>query len=332
MKRSISFKICSKLYIIIVASILATMSVSVAAQVNYELVLVGDPGNPSDVTSFGRVEYTYQIGKYEVTIGQYTAFLNAVATESDPYGLWNQSMKVANIQGINRTGSLGSYSYSVMNTSSTGSSSESMPISGVSWFNVARFANWMANGQPIGPESSGTTESGAYNLNGINSGAAVVKNTINPNTSESPTFYIPSENEWYKAAYYGGNESYYVFATQSNTTPSNVIGSGVVNHANFLSDAYNGYCVPQSQLFSSTQTYLTDVGLFTGSGSYYGTFDQTGSVWEWTDLDRSLSKSRGLRGAAWTSVPPYMQSSYRLITVPSTISVNVGFRLAAPSS
>ena len=31
---------------------------------------------------------------------------------------------------------------------------------------------------------------------------------------------------------------------------------------------------------------------------------------------------------AWTSTPPYLQSSYRLVTVPSTISVNSGFRLA----
>lgn len=315
--------------ILIIVSVIPLSEVN-AASVNYEMVAVANPGNVNDKTGFGAVAYNYAIGKYEVTIGQYAVFLNAVAKESDPYLLWNKSMKVANVQGIDRTGSVGNYTYTVMVTSSTNASSESMPITGVSWFNAARFANWMANGQPVGAESSGTTENGAYALNGAINGEAVAKNILNPNTAAAPVFYIPLENEWYKAAYYNGSGTYYTYATQSNNLPSNVVGSGMVNHSNYLADAGNGYCVSQSQLLSSTQTYLTDVGLFTDSQSHYGTFDQTGNVWEWNDLDGKASKLRGLKGAAWTSTPPYMVSSYRLIAVPSSISVNVGFRLAGP--
>jgi len=312
--------------------LLILIMVPAFAQINYPMVTIGNPGNASDKNSFGAVNYQYLIGKYEVTIGQYTAFLNAIAKESDPYMLWNKGMKVANVQGIERTGNQGNYSYHVMQTSSTNSSSENMPVTGVSWFNAARFANWMANGQPTGNEDSTTTENGAYNLNGITNGIAPARNTINPNTGLAPTFYIPLENEWYKAAYYDGTGSYYKYATQSNAVPSNTIGNATTtsNGANYLADSQNGYCVSQSQLFESTQTYLTNVGLFVNSPSHYGTFDQTGSIWEWTDLDGKASKSRGLKGAAWTSTPPYMQSSYRLITVPSSISVNVGFRLASP--
>lgn len=300
--------------------------------VTYDLVSVGNPNNASDSTGFGAVDHNYKIGKYEVTIAQYTAFLNAVAA-SDPYGLWNKSMMAANIQGISRAGESGSYSYSVMNTSSSGTTSANMPITGVSWFNAARFANWMANGQPSGVEDSTTSENGAYNLNGAKSGAAVAKNAINPNTAAAPSYYIPTENEWYKAAYYSPSLNnnaggYYVYATQNNATPSNLIGGSGSNSANYLADAGAGYCVSQSQKLDMTQTYLTDVGTFTTSPSYYGTFDQTGSVWEWHDSKSTRSLSRGLRGAAWTSTPPYMQSSYRLITVPSSVSVNVGFRLA----
>ena len=36
----------------------------------------------------GSVGYNYNIGKYEVTAGQYTEFLNAVA-RTDTYGLYN---------------------------------------------------------------------------------------------------------------------------------------------------------------------------------------------------------------------------------------------------
>ena len=40
---------------------------------------------------YGSVAYTYQMGKYDVTVGQYCQFLNAVA-KTDTYGLYNGSM------------------------------------------------------------------------------------------------------------------------------------------------------------------------------------------------------------------------------------------------
>jgi len=47
-----------------------------------ETVTVGNPGNAGDTQNqgiFGVVDYVYAIGKYEVTAGQYAAFLDAVA-------------------------------------------------------------------------------------------------------------------------------------------------------------------------------------------------------------------------------------------------------------
>jgi hypothetical protein len=188
-------------------SLLLTLSAllfSVAAHaepIAYTLVPVGNPGNDTDpVTGYGRVDYSYQIGKFDVTIGQYTAFLNAVAA-TDTYSLYNASMTTnLNVAGISRAGSSGSYTYSVINN---GGNSASRPITFVNWFDSARFANWMANGQPTGAQSSTTTENGAYALVGVdNGGVAPAKNITNPNTSAAPTFFIPTENEWYKAAYY----------------------------------------------------------------------------------------------------------------------------------
>ena len=57
------------------------------AGIAYPTVNVGDAANPSDYTGYGRVDQAFSIGTYEVTIGQYAAFLNAVA-RSDPYGLY----------------------------------------------------------------------------------------------------------------------------------------------------------------------------------------------------------------------------------------------------
>src|ERR1051325_11726840 len=80
-------------------------------------VPVGDVGNPNDPATgnvYGGVNYAYRIGKYEVTVGQYTAFLNAVAA-TDTYALYNSSMATdLNIAGIARNGTPGSYSYSVI--------------------------------------------------------------------------------------------------------------------------------------------------------------------------------------------------------------------------
>ena len=52
---------------------------STASALTMETVTVGNPGNPNDSTGYGAVSYTYNIGKYEVTLNQYTEFLNAVA-------------------------------------------------------------------------------------------------------------------------------------------------------------------------------------------------------------------------------------------------------------
>ena len=65
-------------------------------------------------------------------------------------------------------------------------------------------------------EDSTTTENGTYNLNGATSGCSCQKHHQS-NTGAAPTFYIPSENEWYKAAYYNGAEHITHFATQNNT-------------------------------------------------------------------------------------------------------------------
>jgi len=77
-----------------------------------EFVTVGNPGNAGDTTGYGSVPYTYQMGKYDVTVGQYTAFLNAVA-KTDTYGLYHSSMAAAfpTIK-ITQSGGEGYYSYS----------------------------------------------------------------------------------------------------------------------------------------------------------------------------------------------------------------------------
>jgi len=321
-----------------VAALIGSLAVS-AGTVTIDMVTVGNPGNANDTTGYGRVTYDYQIGKYEVTIGQYTEFLNAVA-KTDTYSLYNTSMGTdQNIRGISRSGVSGSYSYSVIAASGSapngGVSAANRPITYVSWWDSARFANWVANGQPTGIQTGTTTENGAYNLNGATSGTAPARNVTNPNTGATPTYVIPTENEWYKAAYYSpvlnsGSGGYYTYATQSNATPGNVPGSGA-NQANYFTDLTTyKYSVTQSGDYDGSQNYLTDVGAFSSSVSAYGTFDQSGNVWEWNDLTGAPGSSRGLWGGAWDSDAFDLSSSGGNTGDPSGAVSNIGFRLASP--
>jgi formylglycine-generating enzyme required for sulfatase activity len=294
-----------------------TLGASLHAQplVTIDTVTVGDAGNlADDTTGHGAVADVFAIGKYEVTIGQYNTFLNSAASvtsDSHIVNLWNPSMTIhLNIAGISRSGSgtLGDpYSYSVIG-------SDNRPITYVSWFDAARFANWVNNGATDGA----STETGAYTLNGATSGI-ITKNA-------GATWWIPSADEWYKAAYYKGggtNAGYWLYPTQSDTAPGNNIG-GATNQANYYADVF---AVTQSDVYSSTQNYLTEAGVFSNSASAYGTFDQAGNVWEWNDA--VIGSSRGLRGGSWGNLDGDLQSSLSIGVDPSLEDGNVGFRVAS---
>jgi formylglycine-generating enzyme len=129
-----------------------------------------------------------------------------------------------------------------------------------------------------------------------------------------------------------GSGGYYAYATQSNDAPGNIIGSGT-NQANWNTGL--GYSVTQLSTNEENQNYLTDVGAFSGSGSFYGTFDQTGNVFQWNDLDglAPSGSSRGLRGGSWDLNDPfYLSSSYGVSDDPSIETYIYGFRLASPVS
>ena len=92
---------------------------ALAAPITMDMVTVGNPGNANDTggTQNGAVAYSYQIGKYDVTIGQYTSFLNAADPNgTNPNGIYNSSMATdLNIAGISYTaGASAGAKYSVM--------------------------------------------------------------------------------------------------------------------------------------------------------------------------------------------------------------------------
>jgi len=255
-----------------------------SAVVNMVYVPVGNAGNAADrFTGYGSVAYAYNIGKYEVTNSQYCEFLKAKA-RTDTYSLYNANMAS---YGIAQTGSAGSYSYNV----TTGL--ENRPVVFVSWFDAARFTNWLGNGQ-----AGGDTETGAYTLiNGQTSGIVMV----NPGA----TVYIPSENEWYKAAYYNGGTSTYSLYPNGQDS----ITTAGANYGNNVG-------------------HSTDVGSYGGAPSSYGTFDQGGNVQEWND-SVSGDAGRGGRGGAWDLYGGLLANAWSGANFASDENGDLGFRVAS---
>lgn len=310
-----------------------------AAPVVIDTVPVRDTGNAWDTTGFGQVHYEYRIGRFEVTIGQYVAFLNAVAA-TDTHGLYASGMThQPEVAGVIRSGSPGSHTYST-----TGSPDR--PITLVSWYEAARFANWMSNGQPSGSQDATTTEDGAYTLTPPYDSVSVFKNAINPNTGRPPLWWIPSEDEWYKAAYFnpsrgfGGAYHLYPIQNEFDTVPFSAVppGTSAPNKAitgNFrrndaIANGYNeGYAITGTDSYPASNA-LSEVGAYGFAATYYGTYDQGGNVLEITDgtVFSGGMFYRAARGGSWFDGESVMRSSYRLNIAPGTRAVGVGFRLA----
>ena len=294
----------------------AALITSAAASVTIDYVSVGNAGNVADTTNdpvgYGAVAYAYQIGKYEVTNAQYGAFLNAVDPGgANANGVYNSSMGTNARGGITYTASAASGAKYTIRTSMGDKA-----VNFVSWYDAARFTNWLGNGQ-----GSGSTETGSYTLNG-NTGI-ITKNV-------GATVYLPSEDEWYKAAYYdptpgaGGGDNYWTYATQSDTIPT--MGSANFSTGDISNPGANVANYNNGANWNDLDGNVTTVGS-AAANNYFGTFDQAGNVREWNDAVISGS-SRGLRGGAWGD-SGFLRSSNRYNNVPTSEYGFFGFRVAS---
>lgn len=275
-----------------------------AAPVSINWVTVGDPGNfsgdeiatGSGPVSYGAVGYEYQIGKYEVTNAQYVEFLNAKAA-SDPLALYNANMASNGSGGIIQNGVSGSFSYAVK------PGHGNKPVNYVTFYDAARFTNWMNNGQ-----GNADTESGAYTLVG---GAATPTSPNSIVRTPGATIVLPTVDEWFKAAYYDPTKpnavdeaDYWRYPTQSDSVslitalPSSTPHTANVRGTTFYGPDFGvGYAMTPGvgPPAIAAVDYLSDVGAYTGSASHYGTFDQAGNVIEWTQTWTMITNPNGVR-------------------------------------
>jgi len=179
---------------------------TVSTDPELNMVEIGDVNNNNDATGYGNVPYVYYISKYAITNNEYVEFLNSVDKEPNNYELWNNAMSNSIIRSINTNTNIRTYTVAT--------NMGNKPVTNISIISAARYCNWLHNDKTEGNPNDNTTEKGAYNLD--------INTSILPTKNNDAKYYIPSENEWYKAAYYQGggtNSDYWTYATQNNDPP-----------------------------------------------------------------------------------------------------------------
>jgi formylglycine-generating enzyme required for sulfatase activity len=234
------------------------------ATVNMAFVDIGNAGNSGDTPhgGYGSVGYAYRMGTYEVSASQWADVL-AAAPGVGNAGNWSGSQATA----------------------------------GTSWYEAARFCNWL---------TTGDTTLGVYDTTTW----AVDRSYRN---AEGMAYFIPTEDEWYKAAYYSATGVYYDYPTGSNSVPDGIDFSGDAAFQAVFRDPYN-----QGQPNAVTNA---------GDLSPFLTMGQGGNVWEWNET--VIGSNRGLRGGSFGIDDIYLRADVRHSNAPANEYPNFGFRVAS---
>ena len=250
-----------------------------------DFVTIGDPGNSGDLTGSpyngGAVAYEYRIGKYEISE-------DAIDKANALGGL-----------GISHDGR-----------------GANKPATSISWFEAARFVNWLNT-------STGGMPAYKFDINGDFQLWEPGDAGYDPNNryrNSQAQYVLPSAHEWYKAAYFDPvTDTYFDYPTGSDTVPDGIdfVGDPVFDAVYRDPDA------------NAQPNDISNVGVL----SPFGTAGQGGNVFEWLetafDLVNDLpGKQRGLRGGGWTSTSSVLQALNSGIgTLPAFTSDKAGFRV-----
>jgi len=252
-------------------------------------VTIGNPGNVADTTGSpnpaGSVGEIYRIGKFEISEGMLDKANAASASSTLPLNITHSG------RGPQR------------------------PATSISWLEATQFVNWLNT-------STGNTP--AYKFDGAGNfqlwqAGDVGFDASNLYRNSEAQYFLPSLDEWYKAAYFDPNGGvYYDYPTGSDTAPVPVASGTLPGTAVYANS------------FATGPAEITQAGGL----SPYGTIGQGGNAYEWEETDFDLvndstTSFRGLRGGTWSDNDELLSSSFRAFLGPTFEISSFGFRVAS---
>jgi len=258
-----------KLIVLAVVCMLAAVnfaSADVIRGIDINFVNIGNAGNAGDTQVMNDGTTGYGAVSSNYRIGKY-------------------EVTAAQWQTINTAAGIGDSGYW----------SGNQPTAAISWYEAAQFCNYL---------TSGDKYSGAYKFD--ISGNFLSIDRVSSISTYGTTYVIPTEDEWYKAAYFKPNASgYSLYANGTDTAPVAGVNS---NYNKVIGAPWN---------------------INSGTQEQNGTFDMMGNVWEWNEtlFVFSDSSTRGIRGGSYDREVFTLASSGRGIGPYSEYN-EVGFRVA----
>jgi hypothetical protein len=264
-----------------------------------DFVNVGNAGNGNDLgagggiysSPYGGVAYNYRMATYEISQIMIT--------------------KAANLGMVNVV---------------AGAWSGNQPAASMSWYEAAAFVNWLNTSQGYSAAYN-IAYSGGWSMNlwGPSEQASTgVRSGTNPYRHKDAYYFLPSEDEWYKAAYHqndGVTANYWDYPTGGNAVPDGINFRG---DPNYQAVFWDGYKQRQPNAIANAGS----------SGSAYGTYGQGGNVWEWNEsawdgANDNASEDRGFRGGSWYLSKNHLACADRSSLGPANEGSTVGFRVAS---
>lgn len=264
----------------------------------FEIEFVTISGRTNPTHGYGIVHNDYRMGVYEITNDQWNKFTHSlgVSLTGTPADAYNRT---ASYTGLNE------------------------PANAVSWYEAAQFVNRLntINGYQAAYKFTGTQGTSDYTPAAWS--AAEAAGGTNLYRHKDAFYFLPTEDEWVKAAYWNGT------ALQDYSNASST---------DLDSLPYDPYTIPISTRWNFTPSAGNepwDVG--SGAEELNGTYDMMGNAWEWLespydDTGYGIPSNRGLRGGSFSSGHSMLTSSYRLANMAPQCENDydfIGFRVAS---
>ncbi len=262
-----------------------------ANQFEIDFVTISGATNPT--SGYGIVDGDYRMGTFEITNDQWTKFQAelCVPVTGDPSSAYDASPYWT---GTN------------------------VPSNNVSWYEAAQFVNWLntSTGHQAAYKFTGTQGTSDYALATWSTAEADGTNLYR---HRDAFYFLPTEDEWVKAAYWNGT-SLQTYATQPGETLHQ--GDGTTG------TGWNYW----DEVYATTPSGLWDVG--SGSEELNGTYDMMGNVWEWMENSYYANNygtdiGRALRGGSYFNGPDVPAQFWRGGGGPLEEVHVYGFRVAS---